>query len=65
MLISSSRDEGVIPDPAQSLCKACETLQRTEGHPGCFRITHAGGLGENKGKRSLANETQTATLRNQ
>lgn len=32
-----STDEGVTPDPAQSLCRARETLQRTEGHPVLFQ----------------------------
>lgn len=32
-LISFSMDAGfVTPDPAQLLCRTCETLERTEGH---------------------------------
>lgn len=68
MLISPSTDEGVTSNPAQSLCKAHETLQRTEGHPVWFQndTQHTcRGLGENKGKRKGTNETQIAALWNQ
>lgn len=63
-----STDEGVTPDPAQALCRARETLQRTEGHPVLFQnnTQHTcRGLGENKGKRKVTNQTQIAALRNQ
>ena len=41
-LISFSMDAGfVTPDPAQLLCRTCETLERTEGHTVLLPNTHS------------------------